>query len=111
MKKTLFNAFWFIPILIFGCFDGSFSGKSDRIFIQDENTARLDSRSLAIVKNYGHTIRHYADQYGVDWRLVVAVMKVESRFDHTAESEKGARGFMQIMPATQSEIADKFGME
>jgi membrane-bound lytic murein transglycosylase F len=111
MRKILFNTFWFVPILIFGCFDGSFSAKSDKIFIQDEVRTKLDQKSLAILNIYGNTIRNYSTQYGVDWRLVVAVMKVESKFDHKAESEKGARGFMQIMPATQTEIAEKFGLE
>ena len=111
MRKILFNTFWFVPIVIFGCFDGSFSGKSDKIFIQDEIRTKLDQKSLAILNKYGKTIRKYSDKYGVDWRLVVAVMKVESQFDHAAESQKGARGFMQIMPATQTEIAEKFGLE
>lgn len=111
MRKVLFNAFWFVPILIFGCFDGSFSGKSDKIFIQDEVRTKLDQKSLAILNKYGKTIRNYSDNYGVDWRLVVAVMKVESQFDHAAESHRGAKGFMQIMPATQTEIAEKFGLE
>ena len=111
MRKILFNAFWFVPIVIFGCFDGSFTGKSDKIFIQEEVRTKLDQKSLAILNKYGKTIRTYSNRYGIDWRLVVAVMKVESRFDHSAESEKGAKGFMQIMPATQNEIADKIGIE
>ena len=111
MRKILFNAFWFVPVLIFGCFDGSFTGKSDKIFIQEEVRTKLDNKSLAILNKYRKTIRKYANKYGMDWRLVVAVMKVESRFDHTAESYKGAKGFMQIMPATQSELADKMGLD
>jgi membrane-bound lytic murein transglycosylase F len=111
MRKILFNTFWFVPIVIFGCFDGSFSGKSDKIFIQDEVRTKLDQKSLTILNKYGKTIHKYSDKYGVDWRLVVAVMKVESQFDHSAESQKGAKGFMQIMPATQTEIAEKFGLE
>jgi membrane-bound lytic murein transglycosylase F len=111
MKKILFNTFWFVPIVIFGCFDGSFTRKSDKIFIQDEVRTKLDQKSLAILNIYGKTIRTYSNRYGVDWRLVVAVMKVESRFDHAAESEKGAKGLMQIMPATQNEIADEIGVE
>jgi membrane-bound lytic murein transglycosylase F len=111
MRKILFNAFWFVPIAIFGCFDGSFSEKSDKIFIQEEVRTKLDQKSLTILNKYGKTIRSYSNRYGVDWRLVVAVMKVESRFNHSAESEKGAKGLMQIMPTTQNEIADKIGME
>jgi len=110
MKKVLFNAFWFVPVVLFGCFDGSFSGNGDKIYIQDEILTKIDSKSLLVINKYGPTIRKYSEKYGVDWRLVVAVMKVESKFNHTAESHKGARGFMQIMPATQTEIAGKLGI-
>lgn len=110
MKKILFNAFLIVPVLVFGCFDGTLIGKNDKIFIQEEVRTKLDNKSLAILNKYGNTIRKYSDKYGVDWRLVVAVMKVESRFDHAAESYKGAKGFMQIMPTTQSELADKMGL-
>jgi membrane-bound lytic murein transglycosylase F len=111
MRKILFNTFWFVPIAIFGCFDGSFTSKSDIILIQEEVRTKLDQKSLVILNKYGKTIRTYSNRYGIDWRLVVAVMKVESRFDHLAESERGAKGLMQIMPATQIEIADKIGVE
>ncbi len=44
--------------------------------------------------------RRYAWDYGFDWRLLVAVMFEESRFDPRAQSEAGARGLMQMLPAT-----------
>jgi membrane-bound lytic murein transglycosylase F len=111
MKKILFNAFWFIPVILFGCFDGAFTGKPDKVFIQDVAHTKLDNRSLTILNKYGTTIKKYADSYNIDWRLVIAVMKVESQFQHSAESSVGARGFMQIMPATQQEVADKLGID
>jgi membrane-bound lytic murein transglycosylase F len=111
MRKVLFNAFWFIPVLIFGCFNNSFTGKNDKIFLQENIRTKLDNKSLAILNKYGSTIHKYAQQYEVDWRLVMAVMKVESRFNHSAESYRGAKGFMQIMPATQSELADRMGID
>jgi len=46
---------------------------------------------------------------GLDPRLVAAVIRVESRFDPMAESQKGARGLMQILPSTGSWIAGKLG--
>jgi soluble lytic murein transglycosylase len=43
--------------------------------------------------------------FTVDRALVFAVMRAESGFDPEAESYAGARGLMQIMPATASEVA------
>jgi membrane-bound lytic murein transglycosylase F len=65
----------------------------------------LDPSTLAIVKMYGPTIKHYAQHNGFDWRLVLATMKQESRFSATAESQRGAYGLMQLMPGTSEEIA------
>lgn len=44
--------------------------------------------------------RHYAKEIGWDWRLLAAIGFVESRFDPTVVSWAGARGMMQVMPAT-----------
>lgn len=43
---------------------------------------------------------YYSRAFGLDPRLVVAVIWTESRFRHTAVSSRGAIGFGQIMPAT-----------
>lgn len=64
-----------------------------------------------IIQSYGGVVRRYSQQYGLDWRLVLAVMKVESRFSHEAESEKGAAGLMQIMPVTSEEVARVLDIE
>ncbi len=41
---------------------------------------------------------------GIDARLVVALVAVESRWDPAARSGAGARGLGQLMPATASEL-------
>ncbi len=51
---------------------------------------------------YDRLIRRYADEHGVDFALVKAVMQVESSFNPYAVSSKGARGLMQMMPDTAS---------
>lgn len=65
------------------------------------------------INNYLPLIKKYANEYNLDWALILAVIKQESRFAHTAVSHKGAFGLMQIMPLTQLEIAEKleFGIE
>ncbi|MGH6944810.1 MAG: lytic transglycosylase domain-containing protein, partial [Geminicoccaceae bacterium] len=45
--------------------------------------------------------------FTLDRALVFAVIRAESGFDPLAESEAGARGVMQVMPGTASEIALK----
>jgi soluble lytic murein transglycosylase-like protein len=45
-------------------------------------------------------VRSFAEKYDLDWRLVTAVMKVESNFNPRAVSRKGAQGLMQLMPDT-----------
>lgn len=48
--------------------------------------------------------REAAEIFGLDAALILAVIRVESAFDHTAESSAGAQGAMQVMPATQEEL-------
>lgn len=55
---------------------------------------------------YDAIIERYADEYGVDPTFVRAVIQVESNFDPNCVSVKGARGLMQLMPAT----AKRFGV-
>lgn len=50
------------------------------------------------------TIESVSRQHGIDPLLVRAVVKVESNFNPTAVSHKGARGLMQLMPTTQREL-------
>ena len=44
------------------------------------------------------------DEFQVDRALVLAIIRQESRFDTRAKSPAGARGLMQLMPATASYV-------
>lgn len=48
---------------------------------------------------------------GLDPWLVAAVIRVESRFDPTARSHRGAIGLMQVMPDTALWVAERLGLE
>ncbi len=55
-------------------------------------------------RQYETLIQQHARLNGVRPDLVRAVIQVESGFDHTAVSPKGAMGLMQLMPATAAEL-------
>lgn len=55
---------------------------------------------------FGAEILDVARRFEVNPAVVAAVMRVESAFDSRARSRKGARGLMQLMPAT----AARFGV-
>ncbi|MDX1390682.1 MAG: transporter substrate-binding domain-containing protein, partial [Acidobacteriota bacterium] len=52
------------------------------------------------LSEYDDLLRRFADEIGIDWRLLAAQCYQESRFDPTAESWAGALGLMQVLPAT-----------
>jgi soluble lytic murein transglycosylase-like protein len=58
-------------------------------------------------KRVHRTIHEAARTHGVDPALVKAVIYVESRFNSDAVSRRGARGLMQLMPATARELGVK----
>jgi len=49
---------------------------------------------------YAREIAEASARYAVPERLIWAVIRVESGFDHRAVSPRGARGLMQLMPET-----------
>ena len=58
---------------------------------------------------YRKTVENYSARWHVDKFLAVAVMKVESNFHESANSQSGAVGLMQIMPETAAWIAYQLG--
>lgn len=62
---------------------------------------------LSYPQPYSATVRAAAKEFGVDPLLVWSVMRAESRYDAEALSSVGARGLMQVMPPTQTYIAEQ----
>ncbi len=51
-------------------------------------------------QKYSEYVEYYADKYGIDEKMLYAVIRTESNFDPEAESSVGARGLMQITEVT-----------
>jgi len=67
---------------------------------QDE----VRSLKKAVISPYDDLIRVSAEKYNFHWCLIASQMYQESHFDPKAKSWAGARGLMQLMPATAGEL-------
>ncbi len=76
----------------------------NKYFVSPRSTRRIESEFHSItggrISDYDPIVKELAAQYGWDWRLISAIMYVESRFNPEAESWGGAHGLMQLMPKT-----------
>jgi len=61
--------------------------------------------------HYRDLIEQYAAEYNLQPSFVAAIIRNESSFQPEAESSVGARGLMQLMPATAEWIAGKLKVE
>ena len=78
-------------------------------YIEEHSRAPLAFWQLSYPRPYSATVKAAATEFDVDPLLIWAVMRQESRYDPEALSYVGARGLMQIMPATQTWIAEQWG--
>jgi len=67
----------------------------------------LAGKSAATRRWVATMVRQLAPEFGLDPRLVLALIEVESSFDPGAHSPKNAQGLMQLLPAT----AARFGVK
>lgn len=69
-----------------------------------------EARRLYYPVHHQDTIRTWASQNRLPTYLVLGIIRQESAFDTNAQSWAGARGLMQLMPATARELAMKNGL-
>ena len=68
--------------------------------VPNEIAPEPELAALPLLPQLAPVIEPAAEKYGLDSRLVAAVIWVESSGDPNAVSRKGAKGLMQLMPET-----------
>lgn len=59
---------------------------------------------------YSEYVNKYAEENGINPMWIYAIIKVESNFNPKATSGSGAKGLMQLMDTTGSDIAKELGI-
>jgi len=93
----------------------SFSGiiaeedNTDKAMIVSKTVQYLKGKKIRTtdekLKTIANSVYEESQKYAIDYRLILAVMKVESNFKNEAISRKGARGLLQIKPSLAKYIA------
>lgn len=84
--------------------DDPYDWTADRLPKQATRRSAAPRGSMQVP--YGDLMDRAARRHGLDVALVAALVRVESDYDPQAVSHRGARGLMQVMPAT----AERFGV-
>ncbi len=76
-------------------------------YLKNEKVTLSEKKMRAIARHvYDESLRCH-----IDYRLILALMKVESNFKNNAVSSKGARGLLQIKPSLGRTVAKDIGMK
>ncbi len=89
---------------------GSEQDSSDAALIDGVLSKRAPELGLILRQQLGRAIAEEAHQAGYDPLLILAIIAVESSFEESAVSSKGARGLMQIQPSTLAFLLQKQGI-
>ena len=118
--KSLFS---FFVLLISSFFAFSDCQRDMHKYVDEEGGIHITNAPIETNIPYGVIMKEKTDyedlivkaseRYRVDPALVKAVIKAESNFNHRAVSPVGARGLMQLMPATAAilRVEDSFHPE
>ncbi|MEO8665464.1 MAG: transglycosylase SLT domain-containing protein [Ignavibacteria bacterium] len=64
-----------------------------------------------LVNELGDVIKQECNNYKLDWRIVLAIIRQESYFNANARSHAGAFGLMQLMPRTGAGLQSTLELE
>lgn len=79
--------------------------KDPRFNDKNQVTYLRKYRKQQDIREFDYYIRQAASRYEIDPHLIRAVVATESNYDSYAVSRRGARGLMQLMPATAGDMA------
>ena len=86
------------------------AGVFDRAINTADRTARLHNYKLRFLAPYREVFNEQARAFGLEEAWVLGLVRQESRFIVNAKSAAGARGLMQLMPATARWAAKRIGL-
>lgn len=86
-----------------------------RPLVEKEERIKMMEKTLMIHYKLSWYEAHYysiifddfSQKYGIPWQVYPAMIRVESNFDPTCRSTKGATGITQLMSATAESVAEK----
>jgi len=92
---------------------GHIARKKEATIKQIAEHMRIEGATIGTdkLRSVAKMVYSVAMDYNVDYRLILAIMKVESNFRHDAVSSKGARGLLQVKPSLARFIADDIGIQ
>jgi hypothetical protein len=88
--------------------DTPFGKKVNRVFRENVDSTpgqpQLVKADYNVIEDYHGIVHEKASEYNMDPSLIKAVIKTESNWNSRAVSRKGAKGLMQLMPTTASDM-------
>ncbi len=76
-------------------------------FVFDFALSRIEFAIYPKPNEYAESVERYSERFEVPEELIWAVIKIESGFDSSAVSDKGAVGLMQLTESTFNEISNQ----